>query len=227
MCFSATASFSSAVLLIPVGIYCAKKAMGLGKPYWAIGLLPLVFGIQQALEGMVWLALASHDPQSARLPALGFMAFSHLFWLCWIPLASYMLEPRGLKKTLFLALAVLGGLYGASMYLPLIVHADWLTVTQIQHSISYEAVLIYDDYLPRIVVRALYAAIVLAALLFSSDRNIRIFGVIIAISVALATVFFGYAFISVWCYFAAVLSLYILFVILKIARAKTDGTSPA
>lgn len=227
MCFSAAASFSSAVLLIPAGLYCAKKAMGLSKPYWVIGLLPLLFGIQQILEGLVWLALASHDPQAIRLSALGFMAFSHLFWLFWIPLASYVLETRGLKKTVFLALAVLGGLYGASMYLPLIVHADWLSVTQIQHSISYDAVLIYDDYLPRIVVRALYAAIVLTALLFSSDRNIRIFGFIIATSVAIATVFFGYAFISVWCYFAAVLSLYILFMIVRIARAQTAGTSPA
>jgi len=224
MCFSATASFTSAALLIPAGIYCTNKAMSLNKPYWAIGLLPLLFGLQQALEGLVWLALESPDPRSIRLSALGFMAFSHLFWLFWIPFASYMLEPRGLKKTVFLALAALGGLYGASMYLPLLTHADWLTVTQIQHSISYEAALIYDDYVPRVVVHALYAVIVLAALLLSSDRHIRIFGIIIAFSVAVATVFFGYAFISVWCYFAAVLSLYILFMIFKIARAQTAGT---
>jgi hypothetical protein len=48
-------------------------------------------------------------------------------------------------------------------------------------------------------------------LLFSSGRYIRIFGVIIMVSVIVATVFFGYAFISIWCYFAAVLSLYIVY----------------
>jgi hypothetical protein len=218
MCFSATASFTAAVLLVPAGIYCARKATSLVGPYWAIGLLPLLFGVQQALEGLVWLALETQDPQLIRISALGFMAFSHLFWLFWIPAAAYMLEPPGLKKKVFLALAAFGGLYGASMYLPLLLQPDWLTVTLLQHSISYEAVLIYDSYLPRIAVRALYAAIVLGALLFSSDRNIRIFGILIAISVAVATVFFGYAFISVWCYFAAALSLYIFFMILRITR---------
>jgi len=216
MCFSATASFSAAALLIPAGLYCARKAAGLAKPYWAIGLLPLVFGVQQALEGAVWLALESQDPQSIRYAALGFMAFSHLFWLFWIPAASYVLEPRGPRKNIFLALAVVGALYGASMYLPLLVQANWLTVELIQRSISYEAVLIYDGYLPRIVVRALYAVIVLAALLFSSDRHLRTFGILIAVSVAVATIFFGYAFISVWCYFAAALSLYILYMVKRI-----------
>jgi hypothetical protein len=218
MCFSATASFSAAALLIPAGIYCAKKAAGLIRPYWAIGLLPLVFGVQQALEGMVWLALESQDPQSVRVSALGFMVFSHLFWLFWIPVASAALEPRGPRKSIFLALAVFGALYGASMYLPLLVQANWLTVELIQQSISYEARLVYDGYLPRIVVRALYAVIVLGALLFSSDRHLRTFGILIAISVAVATVFFGYAFISVWCYFAAALSLYIVYMIMRIER---------
>lgn len=227
MCFSATASFSAAVLLIPAGVYCVRKAKGLNKPYWVIGLLPLLFGVQQALEGVVWLALESQNPQSIRASALGFMAFSHLFWLFWIPFASYVLEPPGLRKSVFMALAVLGGLYGGSMYLPLLVHADWLTVTLLQHSISYEAVLIYDDYLPRIAVRALYAAIVLGALLFSSDRNIRFFGILIAISVALATIFFGYAFISVWCYFAAILSLYIFYIIVRLAREQVFASAHA
>ncbi len=224
MCFSATASFSAAALLVPAGIYCAKKAASLAKPYWVIGLLPLLFGVQQALEGLVWLALESGSPQRIHVSALGYMAFSHLFWLFWIPIASYVLESPGLKKTVFLSLAVFGALYGASMYMPLLVQAHWLTVELVQQSISYEAKLIYDGFLPRIAVRALYAVIVLGALLFSSDRYIRTFGILIAISVAVATVFFGYAFISVWCYFAAALSLYIFYLMLRITREQKPRT---
>jgi hypothetical protein len=104
------------------------------------------------------------------------------------------------------------------------VQAHWLTVELVQQSISYEAKLIYDGFLPRIAVRALYAVIVLGALLFSSDRHIRTFGILIAISVAVATVFFGYAFISVWCYFAAALSLYIFYLMLRITREQKPGT---
>ena len=216
MCFSATASFTAASLLVPVGIYCAKKARRLHRPYWAIALLPALFGVQQALEGMVWWALDAQDPSLTRGAALGFMAFSHLFWLLWIPVSSHVLEPAGARKTALLALSVFGGLYGASMYLPVLLHEDWLTVSLVQQSISYEATLIYDGYLPRIVVRVLYALIVMAALLISSDRYLRQFGLLIAVSVAVATAFFGYAFISVWCYFAAVLSLFIVYMVLRI-----------
>lgn len=220
MCFSATASFAAAALLIPAGVYCAGKSRRLAEAYWAIGLLPLLFGIQQALEGLVWLSLSTQMPEYIRASALSFMAFSHVFWLFWIPLACMVLERHGTRRSIFLILAVMGGLYGASMYLPLLVHADWLVVTLVQHSISYEAMLIYDGYVPRILVRAMYASIVLGALLFSSNRHLRLFGVLIAISVALATLFFGYAFISVWCYFAAVLSLYIFYLVLYVERAR-------
>ncbi len=223
MCFSTTASFSAAAILIPTGAYCVAKAASQAKPYWAFSLLPLLFGVQQALEGLVWLALASQDAMRITLAALGFMAFSHLFWLLWIPAASYVLEPPGLRKRFFLILAVVGALYGASMYIPLLINPHWLTVDVIRHSVVYEAALIYDGYLPRIVVRILYALIVLAALLPSSDRYIRHFGVIIATSVALTTIFYGYAFISVWCYFAALLSLYIVYTILRVTHSDLPG----
>jgi hypothetical protein len=71
-------------------------------------------------------------------------------------------------------------------------------------------------------VRAFYALIILVPLLVASDRYIRIFGIIIATSVAISTVFFGYAFISIWCYFAAVLSFYILVMILQKTKMTED-----
>ena len=50
-CFSATASFIRAALLVPAGVYCVKKAARLPKPYWVIAVLPLLFGVQQVFEG--------------------------------------------------------------------------------------------------------------------------------------------------------------------------------
>ena len=218
MCFSATASFSASIVLIPAGIYCVKKAARLRQPYWVIALLPLLFGIQQVFEGFVWLGMESDSAGDIRLPALGFMFFSHLFWLFWIPFACYVLETSALKRKIFLTFIILGAMHGLLMYVPLYFHADWLVVELVRQSIDYKAILLHDDYMPRIVVRALYALIVLLPLVTSTDRYLRIFGVIIAISVATATVFFGYAFISIWCFFAAVLSLYILFIIMRIAN---------
>ena len=75
MCFSSTASFTTAALLVPAGVYCVKKATRLPKPYWVIAVLPLLFGVQQVFEGGIWLAINSSDADAARMAALGFMFF--------------------------------------------------------------------------------------------------------------------------------------------------------
>lgn len=219
MCFSATASFATAVVLIPTGVYCIKQSKELKQPYWLIALLPLMFGFQQVFEGFVWIDLASAVPEP-RLTALGFMFFSHFFWLLWVPLACLAVETKPIKRKLFMGITVPGATLGLLMYVPLWIHSDWLTVEINQHSISYKAILLYDEYIPRIVSRVLYALIVLIPLLLSSQYYVRIFGVIIFFSIAFATIFYGYAFISVWCFFAAILSLYILYMISQLKKAQ-------
>jgi len=225
MCFSATASFSAAVVLIPVGVYCVKKTLDLNSNYWTFAILPLVFGIQQIFEGLVWLEFDPGGGGATRLPALGFMFFSHVFWLFWIPFACYAVEPSAIKKKFFIIAAFIGAAHGLIMYIPLWFNNDWLIVSILKHSIEYKAALLYDEYIPRIVVRVFYGLIVVIPLLFSSDRYIKIFGVIIMFSVAIATVFYGYAFISVWCYFAAILSLYIIFMVNK-TKLKENNAFP-
>jgi hypothetical protein len=55
-------------------------------------------------------------------------------------------------------------------------------------------------------------------LLFSSQRQIRIFGALIAASTVPALLAWGFAFVSVWCFFAAVLSLYLVYMIRRLAE---------
>jgi len=222
MCFSATASFSASVVLIPVGIYCVRKSASLQKQYWVFALLPLMFGTQQFFEGLVWLGIEPDGGGTTRSAALGYMFFSHLFWLIWIPLACYVVENSTIKRKLIFILIFIGAAHGLLMYIPLWFHKDWLSVELVRQSIDYKATLLYDEYIPRIIVRVFYALIILVPLLVASDHHIRIFGVIIAASVAISTVFFGYAFISIWCYFAAVLSFYILVMILLKTKRTED-----
>lgn len=213
MCFSATASFASAAALVSVGAYCVTIARKLPKYYLAIAVIPLLFGVQQFIEGMVWQQLELIDP--LRTAALGYLFFSHFFWLLWIPLICYLFETDTARKDLFFVLLLLGSLFGLSMLVPLLLNPDWLVVVQIRHSISYETVLIYDNYIPRGMVRAVYALVVMPPLLLSSDVSLRKLGYMVAISVLVAVVFYSYAFISVWCFFAALLSVYFAFIVLS------------
>ena len=106
-----------------------------------------------------------------------------------------------------------GFLYGASLYVPLLVYPDWLSVTIIKDSILYQPVLIYDGILSRTAVRVFYAFIVAVPLLFSTVSTLRLFGILIFVSVAVSAVFFAYAFVSIWCFFAAILSAYVVYIV--------------
>jgi len=219
MCFSANASFGISVALVPVGLYCLKSAASLKKPYWLFALIPLFFAIQQFFEGLVWLAIESGGDAHARLVALGFIFFSHLFWMIWIPLSCYAVESSVLKRKFYLFLAMLGAVHGLLMYVPLWIHPDWLSAVIAGHSIQYQAILLQEDYIPLIGMQILYALIVLVPLLTASDTHIRLFGALIVVSLATTSLYFNYALISVWCFFAAVLSIYILFMLIHKTRS--------
>ena len=214
MCFSAIASFTSAAILVPTGLFCLRKTNHTSKPYWTLALIPIAFGIQQAFEGGVWWALEGKNAEVLRLSTLGFLFFSHLFWLVWVPFSCYLTETVKSRRTLFLLITGVGAVCGATMFPPFLLYPNWLTVSVANHSIIYQTTLIYDNYLPKIVGVSVYMAILILPLLLSSERYIRILGKLILFSMMASLIFFNLAFISVWCYFAAVISLYICYIII-------------
>jgi hypothetical protein len=218
MCFSATASFTASALLLPVGLYCAKKAYETDKRYLVLATVPFLFGIQQAFEGGLWLAMGESEESSNRM-ALGFLFFADFLWPFLVPLASAFVEKTMRKRRIFLFFSCLGGLFGLSLYLPLLFQPDWLSVAIKQGSILYQLVQVYDAIIPQPGVRIIYVIIVAAPLLASSVRNIRVLGVLLVISILVSTLVFSYAFVSVWCFFAAIISLYVFSIIAQIKPA--------
>ncbi len=213
MCFSATASFGVAAPLLPAGLYCLNRARRENPKWMPFAAYPLAFGLQQVVEGVLWMGITSGEQALIGTASRGFLFFSHFFWLFWVPLSVLALESDPWRRRILAALAVLGGLYGASLFLPILLREDWLSVAVQHHSIIYRTTLIYDGFVDRGVLRVVYAALIVASLFIGSARRIRIFAVLIFVSVIAARLFFDYAFISVWCYFAAVLSLYVLYIV--------------
>lgn len=220
MCFSATASFTTATILLPLGAYALLRTRRVKSPYWLFALYPLAFALQQAAEGWLWLALETRDPLATRTPALVFMFFSHLFWLFWVPFSTAMIEAQNSRRRLFFAISIVGALYGLSMYIPAVLYPDWLTLRLHERSIVYDVRLFYDQEVPRLLVRALYAVLVLLPLLASTHKEVRRFGVLIFVSVVIAYVYFAETFVSVWCYFAAVISIYVFFMLKQLNQSQ-------
>lgn len=216
MCFSATASFTAATLLIPAGFYCFKQALLFDRNQIFFASIPLVFGIQQSIEGMLWSSQGAFAGVDAHYFVLSFLFFSHLFWLIWIPYSCYNIEPDPFRKKMFGLFTLAGATHGGLMYLPLLFYPAWMSFEISDYGIIYHTHFLYDAYISNDILRLIYAVIVLAPLLFSSDKTARQFGVFIFISLFIAAVFYIQAFVSIWCYFAAVISFYIFVVSFKL-----------
>ena len=215
MCFSATASYSAAALLVGTGAFAVLHARRLTQPYWTLwALVPVFFGFQQAFEGRVWQLLNAGQADAAVPFALGFHFFSHCLWLWWLPLASYLVEPSRGRKRVFAGCALFGVFAGALVFSLMLLHPEWMSIGIREHSINYRFSVPYKSniHLP-ITPAALYAFTILVPLLFSSHKQIQVFGWLAALSSVATSQTYSYAYVSVWCFFAALQSLYLVYMI--------------
>lgn len=219
MCFSPEVSFAAAALLIPCSVYSISKARKVAPKFLMLAALPAVFGLQQICEGFVWLGLNNGGARLVRVASLAFLFIASTFWPCWIPLSSALIETRRRAKRWFYALTALGTVVGLAFFIPVLMNSnDWLTTKIVGHSIAYE----FKTLSPLQDIsdgawQLLYALIILIPLLASERRQIQIFGVLVVLSAVSSYLFFAYAFLSVWCLFAALLSAYLVVLLCKIS----------
>jgi len=224
MCFSASVSYSAAAVLAGTGVFAVRQAGRLPRAYLMWALVPVLFGAQQACEGLVWTQLDAGEAAAAVPYALGFHFFSHFLWLWWLPLGSYLVEPAStgrtgkIRKGIIGGCAIFGAFAGTLVYAVMLLHPGWMSVAVREHSIYYDYSVPWHSplHLP-VTPAALYALTILVPLLISSHKHVRIFGVLAMLSSVLASEAYGYAYVSVWCFFAAVLSLYIVYMMRRLA----------
>ena len=210
MCFSAEASFTAAALLVPTGALSMARAYQTDHRYVPIAAVPLLFGLQQALEGAIW--VANGNAFLVEHFSLAYMFFSWLAWPVWVPFSAYFLESER-RKPLYLVLAIVGGMLGAAQYFPYFAHEGWLTTRFLPRVISYEGKELFDYVIGRHITYTIYVAVVVGSLVLSRDVNVRIFGLLVAAVLVITYLFFSYAYISVFCFGAALMSFYLVWMI--------------
>ena len=216
MCFSAEASFTAAAFLLPAGAIGVQRAYRTDRRYLPFAALPLFFGLQQLFEGLVWTGNALSSDTMVQRFSLAYMFFSWLAWPVWVPLSTYFLEPCG-RRYVYLIFAVMGGMLGAMQYFPYFAHEGWLVTKFLPHAISYQGTVLFDFIMRREITNAIYFFVIVAPLLTSSDRHAQIFGVLISAVAAFTYLFFQFAYISVFCFGGALMSLYIVYVTFQAA----------
>jgi hypothetical protein len=200
MCFSAPASFVAAAGLGAVGVVTLSKAKE--KRELPLASIPLLLGLQQEVEGVVWLSFGS--PTLNAVATHAFLFFSHVLWPTLVPLAVMLIEPDLMRKYV-LRLCVFVGVF-LSLYLSYFISTDPATCEIVGHSIAYHSASIYP-YASTL----FYLVAICGSCFLSSHRMIRILGLTLFIAFGVSYWFYTQTFFSVWCFFAAILSVIIYF----------------
>lgn len=90
MCFSASASFVAGGGLSAMGVATLRSVRK--REEIAFALIPFFFGVQQVIEGVIWLTFGSGDAGLRQIMATAYSAFSHVFWPIYVPFAVWFLE---------------------------------------------------------------------------------------------------------------------------------------
>lgn len=210
MCFSASASFSAGAVLTVIGVMSVRKTTNIKEKPFA--LLPFVFGIQQISEGFLWQALENSSFSFLReFTTHTFLFFAQVVWPFLVPFSIFLIEKKPTRKKILLFITFAGAL--VSIYLAYCLAVYPVSATIVGYHISYQ-----QDY-PlsiRIYGGILYVVATIGPALISSVKRMWILGGAILVSYILTTILYPNYLISVWCFFAAVISLTVFAIILKL-----------
>lgn len=197
MCFSTTTSFIAGASLSTVGVITTKKTKQ--KTELPFALIPLIFGIQQIIEGIIWLTFRFEAHLLNTIMTYLYSFFSHVWWPIYIPFSILLLETVPWRKRILLVFQVVGIMVGLYLFYTIIRFP--VTSEVINKSIVYDAPHFYV-----LLVMFFYFAATCFSCLFSSHKIVNIFGILVFLFAVVAYQFFAMSFISVWCFFAAILS---------------------
>jgi hypothetical protein len=210
MCFSATASFGAGVVLSVIGVASMTKIKHPSQILFAS--IPLLFAVQQISEGILWITLP--NPAYAALSQVMtyvFLFFAQFFWPLWVPIAILMLEKESKRKRFQKVLVGMGmivAFYFAYCLVNYPVHA-----TIVGYHVTYKVE--YPNLLGRYG-GILYLIATVAPPFFSHIKRMWMFGVSMFISYLITAIFYDHYVVSVWCFFASIISISIYAIMIEI-----------
>ncbi|HKK35243.1 MAG TPA: DUF6629 family protein [Paracoccaceae bacterium] len=225
MCFSATVSFAAAGVLVVAGGAALHRArrLRLGAGMTAFAAFPLLFGVQQGIEGLVWLVVDGVlPPVWEPWTTAAFLFFALFLWPVAGPVVGWMLETGPGRRHAFAAVAAAGVALGI-----------YLFGKALANPVPPSAGAAYGGHLLYLFglrfplgIEFFYFLVAGAAMVGSSNPDARLFGWGLAVSFLATALLWDPAVLpSVWCFFAAICS---LIAVRAVARAdRRRGGVPA
>jgi hypothetical protein len=212
MCFSAEASFAGGVIISAIGVVTVMKVHKPSQILFAS--IPLFFGVQQITEGLLWLALPNEYVGLQKISTYLFLIMAEVLWPLMIPLSVIMMEENRKRRR------VMGFLLFMGISLSLYYSFCLLSFTVTPKIMGYH--IEYNDTFPnslRMIAFLVYVIASITPLFVSSIRRTHLLGVLMALSCLVTAIFFTQYLTSVWCFFAALIS-GVIYWILRDSRRK-------
>ncbi|MBC7426525.1 MAG: hypothetical protein H7321_08310 [Bacteroidia bacterium] len=208
MCFSATASFTSGAVLVTAGLITLSQIKSRKQVLFAV--IPLIFGLQQISEGFLWLSIDHQEYYRWNRTATHiFAVFGQIVWPVWVPLSLIQMEGQD-KKLKILKFMLLVGILLA-IYLAYNIISQDVTANAIGGHIDY----MFDFPLKytMIIASIIYVLPTVMSHFLSSHKQVRTLGYLVVVSLSVTVFFYSQYIFSVWCFFAAIISVSIFFII--------------
>ncbi len=215
MCFSAEASFSASIVLGVVGFVAVKKTQL--RSQLAFACIPFLFAFQQFAEGFLWLSLTNKD--FAFLETIStylFLIISHIVWPIWAPLSILILEKEAKRKrilSIILGIGITLSIYLTFCFFFYNVHAE-ISNHHVEYTLEFpHSKLVYW------ITGLFYFIPTVVSTFISSAKRMQLLGMAILLSCLLTRLITIKYFISLWCFFAAIISIFILLIIIKLRKS--------
>lgn len=195
MCFSAEASFLVAAATGLTGVAAMRQTTSAREI--PLAGTPLLFGLQQFVEGVLWLRLPQAEGEySITMLSFAFLVFAEVIWPAYTAIAVLLIEPDRRRRQALIAVLIIGIIVSRDLLLALMVELPVATIRG--HSIAYGG---HSD--PLSWEQLPYLAATVLPLFISSQRAIRTFGVVASAGFLVSACVYAETFVSVWCFFAA------------------------
>jgi hypothetical protein len=207
MCFSAQASFVAGVTLTAIGLAAVRKA---DRSTIMLACIPLIFAVQQFAEWVIWLGPDMTSFVSVAKNIFLFIAL--VVWPLYIPATFFPLEKHTSSKVLIGLCGVAGILFLGYAVGALL--AEGTTASVKNCHIFYEFLSLKDrpftsftdNFLWGLQI-SLYMIATICPFLLSTTGWLNILGIALGVSCLITYLVWYSYFISIWCFFAALLSL--------------------
>lgn len=207
MCFSAGASFAAATVLGTIGFFSIRKVES--RSQFVFAAIPFLFAVQQLIEGIFWLTAGGTVSSRWEAPSVMiFLVFAQVVWPAWVPLSVYLTEtviPRRRSLAAFLTVGVTLALYHLWCLFVFPVHAE-VNGQHVEYSVNFPPV-------GKNITGAFYVMVTVVPLFISSVKRVNVLGLTIFLSFVVTFYFYREHLISVWCFFAAVISGIVLWIL--------------